>query len=84
VVGTRSVVLAWDPSTSSSVIGYHIYRATAPGGPYTKLTVTTVPGTSYADTTVQRGGTYYYVATTVSDSSESTYSNEAQVSVPNP
>jgi hypothetical protein len=77
------VTLNWTASTSSNVTGYNIYRATVSGGPYTKLTATPVSATTYTDTAVQAGQTYYYVATAVdSSSNESTYSNEAQAVIP--
>lgn len=80
----RSVSLNWTPSTSSNV-NYNVYRATTPSGPYTKLTSTPVTTTSYTDTTVQSGQTYYYVATAVNTSNvESVYSNQATANVPNP
>ncbi|MBZ5571181.1 MAG: choice-of-anchor D domain-containing protein [Acidobacteriia bacterium] len=79
----HSVALSWDPSTSS-VIGYNVYRGTQSGGPYpTKLTSSPQAGTSFTDTTVGSGTTYYYVATSVdSNNSESTYSNEATAAIP--
>jgi fibronectin type 3 domain-containing protein len=41
--------------------------------------------TSYPDTTVQAGQTYYYVATAVDGSgAESTYSNQVQAVIPTP
>jgi fibronectin type 3 domain-containing protein len=47
---------------------------------------TTLDGTTtYTDSTVSSGQTYYYVATAVDDNSEeSGYSNEAQAVIPNP
>ena len=80
----RSVSLNWTPSTTPNV-NYHVYRATTLGGPYTKLTASPVTTTSYTDSSVQSGLTYYYVATAVNTSSvESSYSNQATANVPNP
>jgi fibronectin type 3 domain-containing protein len=43
------------------------------------------PTTSYADSTVQSGTTYYYVVTSVgTDSVESPYSNQVTAIVPSP
>jgi hypothetical protein len=82
--GAPSVLLTWNPSTSG-VAGYRTYRATSPGGPYTSLNSSPTPQLRYTDSTVQSGTTYYYVVTSVaSDSSESTYSNQASVNVPKP
>lgn len=79
---SHSVSLTWDPSTSS-VVGYNLYRGTQSGGPYTKLNSSLLAGTSYDDAGVQSGSTYYYVSTAVdSSSNESAYSNEAAAAIP--
>jgi fibronectin type 3 domain-containing protein len=43
-----------------------------------------VPGTSYTDSTVSAGQTYYYVTTTVTSTKQTKYSNQAMVKVPLP
>ena len=79
---THSVSLAWSPSTSS-VAGYNVYRSSVSGGPYTKLTETPAAGTTFADSAVQSGQTYYYVVTAVSATNvESAYSNETSAAIP--
>ena len=81
-VVSHSAVLSWIPSTSS-VIGYQVYSATVSGGPYTKLTASVVSLSSYSDSTVLSGNTYYYVVTAVNSSSiESAYSNQASAVIP--
>jgi hypothetical protein len=81
----HSVTLNWIGSVSSNISGYNIYRSTTSGGPYGKLNSTLVPGTTYLDTTVVAGQTYYYVATAVDISNnESAFSTEAQAVVPTP
>jgi hypothetical protein len=79
----HSVSLSWSPSPSS-VIGYNVYRGTVPGGPYpTKLTSSPQAATSLMDNTVSAGTTYYYVATSVDQSSvESVFSNQITAPVP--
>jgi hypothetical protein len=63
-VTSTSVALGWTASTSAGVVGYNVYRGTAQGGPYSNLTL--VPsGTTYTDSPVTHGTTYYYVVTTV-------------------
>jgi hypothetical protein len=80
--GVHTVGLAWDASTSS-VIGYNVYRGTNSGGPYQLLTSSPQPSTSYTDSGVLTGTTYYYVATAVdSNDIESVYSNQAQAVIP--
>ncbi len=76
-----SVSLSWNASTSS-VTGYNVYRGTAVGS-YSKINTTLDPNTTYTDSTVVSGATYYYAATAVDSSGqESTYSSPVQVAVP--
>jgi hypothetical protein len=80
----HSVVLSWVASTST-VVGYNVYRGTQSGGPYTLITSSTVLATTYTDTAVQAGATYFYVVTAVdSSSNESSFSNEVQAVIPTP
>jgi hypothetical protein len=76
------VTLTWTPSVSS-VSGYSVYRGTQKGGPYTKITPSLVPGSTYNDSTVQSGSTYYYVVAAVSSTGvQSAFSSEGSASVP--
>jgi hypothetical protein len=79
----HTVDLNWN--AVSGVAGYNVYRGTASGGPYTMINSSLDGTTSYTDSTVVSGTTYYYVVTSVdSDQAESGYSNQAQAVVPNP
>ena len=81
----HSVALNWTASISANVKGYYVYRAGTTGGPYTKLAVSLAAGTSYTDTTVAAGQTYFYVATAVdSNNQESPYSAEVNAVIPSP
>jgi len=81
-VVNHSVGLSWLPSTSK-VMGYNAYSSQQSGGPYAKLTSTPLAATSYSDTTVQGGTTYYFVVTSVdSSNTESGYSGEVSALVP--
>ena len=76
-----SVRLTWNASTSS-VVGYNVYRGTSPGA-YSKINTTVDPNTAYTDSTVTAGATYYYAATAVNPSGEeSGYSTPVQVTIP--
>jgi hypothetical protein len=78
----HSVALNWGAS-SSSVAGYNVYRSTVSGSAYAKMNGSMVGGVNYADSSVQSGHTYYYVATSVDASgTESVYSNEVAAIVP--
>ena len=59
------VKLQWQPSSSTGVIGYYVYRSTVSGGPYTKVVGSPVAGTSYPNSNVISGTEYYYVVTAV-------------------
>jgi len=81
--GAHSVDVSWD--AASEAIGYNVYRGTVSGGPYTMLNTSMDTSTTYTDTSVVAGQTYYYVATAMySGDQESGYSNEAQAVIPNP
>ena len=63
--------------------GYNVYRSTVNGSGYTKLNPALVGSTSYDDTSVQSGTTYFYVATSVdSGGDESAFSNQATAIIP--
>jgi hypothetical protein len=80
----HSASLSWTASVST-VSGYNIYRGTVSGGPYTKLNSSLVSTTSYVDSSVQGGTTYFYVVTAVdSDNQESVFSNQATGTIPSP
>jgi len=65
------------------VAGYNVYRSTVSGSSYAKMNGSPLGGVSYADSNVQSGQTYYYVATSVDASgTESVYSNEVSAIVP--
>jgi Abnormal spindle-like microcephaly-assoc'd, ASPM-SPD-2-Hydin len=81
VVPQYSVTLSWSGSTSS-VAGYNVYRGTTAGS-YSKINSSLDPNTSYSDSTVASGVTYYYAATAVNSSGEeSGYSSPVEVAVP--
>jgi hypothetical protein len=83
-VVAHSASLTWTASTSS-VVGYNVYRSTTSGGPYTLITGSPVAGTSFTDTSVQAGVTYFYVVTSVdANGGESVNSNEASSTIPTP
>jgi len=76
------VDLQWNPSTSSDVAGYNIYRG-PDGKSWTKLNVSPAASTAFSDSTVANGSTYYYAATAVDiKGSESTRSNIAKSVIP--
>jgi len=80
----HSVALSWSPSSSSTVVGYNIYRGVTTGGPYSKINSLNID-TTYTDSSVQAGQTYFYVTTAVDAvGKESANSNQTQAVVPTP
>jgi fibronectin type 3 domain-containing protein len=67
------VSLSWN--ASSGATSYNVNRGSTSGGPYT--TVGSPTGTSFTDTGLVNGTTYYYVVTAVNSAGESGNSNEA-------
>jgi len=79
---SHSVTLNWIPSTSSYA-GFNVYRGSLSGGPYAKVNSALIATTSFFDTSVTSGQTYYYVATEVdSTGAESVYSSEVIATIP--
>ncbi|MGA2060941.1 MAG: hypothetical protein ABSG67_10700, partial [Thermoguttaceae bacterium] len=75
------VNLSW--TASAGATGYLIRRATNSGGPYT-VVASNVAATTYSDTSVQVGPTYYYVVAALSATNGSLNSNQASVTNPLP
>jgi len=81
-VAAPVVTLSWNAS-SSPVAGYNVYRGGVSGGSYSKINSGVDPATTYSDSTVASGQTYYYVTTAVDSSGmESSYSNQVQAIIP--
>ncbi|MGH9063624.1 MAG: fibronectin type III domain-containing protein, partial [Acidimicrobiales bacterium] len=70
--GNAQVGLAWTAPASdggSAVTGYDVYRSTKPGVPGSRIS-TDVPGTTYTDTGLTNGTTYYYEVRAVNAAAE--------------
>ena len=77
----HSVALNWQPSPSE-VTGYFVYRG-ASASSTSRLFVTAIAATTYTDSSVANGQTYFYAVTSVdSNNIESPPSNEISVTVP--
>ena len=74
--GDREVPLRWLPSFGAAK--YLVKRSPTAGGPYT--TVATLSGTSYVDTGLSNGMTYYYVVSATNTVGESDNSLQESIS----
>jgi len=77
----EAINLNWSQGISSDVVSYKMYRSNASGGGFSEIASVSNGETSYSDTDVKIGTTYYYVVTAIdSDGGESGYSNEVHSS----
>ena len=67
----NSIVLNW--SAVSGATSYTVSRSTTPGGPYTPI-ASLLTGTTYTDTGLTAGTTYYYVVDAANTGGEGAYS----------
>jgi fibronectin type 3 domain-containing protein len=78
--GAGSVALGWGAVAGAT--GYDVYRATAAGGAFTRLTASPQAGTSYADAAVAAGATYWYQVRAVNAAGASPASATVSATVP--
>ena len=71
--GNAQISLSW--SAVSGATSYNVKLSTTNGGPYT--TVSSPTGTSFTNTGLTNGTTYYYVVTALNANGESANSNQA-------
>jgi hypothetical protein len=73
-----AVLLNWD-SSPDSILGYYIYRASDPNGPFTRIIGPLVGGTAFTDTSPALGiSTYMVRAVKLESTPSGTYSNASQ------
>jgi len=77
--GNAQVALTW--SASAGVTSYHVKRSTTTGGPYTQVGAPAT--TSFSDTGLTNGTTYFYVVSALNSVGESANSNQASATPPN-
>jgi fibronectin type 3 domain-containing protein len=77
--GSDALRLTWNANAEPDLAGYKIYGSLTQGGPYTLLnTAALVTATTYLDSDLDGGHTYYYAVTAVDNGGhESNRSNEA-------
>ena len=67
--------LTWNASADSNLQGYHVYRATAAEGPFTRVTEQPVSGTTFSDTPPAGSYTYMVRAMKLEQTPSGTYLN---------
>jgi fibronectin type 3 domain-containing protein len=70
--GNAQLSFTWNASTGAT--GYYVKRATISGGPYTQIGVPST--TSYTDTGLTNGTTYFYVVSAFNSAGQSSNSNQ--------
>ncbi|HKX63360.1 MAG TPA: glycoside hydrolase family 9 protein, partial [Verrucomicrobiae bacterium] len=72
------ITLTWTPSPDS-VLGYHVYRAASPLGPYSRLSTSPVSAASFTDTTGGSGPRTFMVrAVKLETAASGSYTNASQ------
>jgi hypothetical protein len=80
----HNATLTWDNGDPTAV-SYNVYRSSFSGGPYSPLNSSPLSITTYKDSTVSAGATYFYVVTETNSSGvESQFSSEVPTTVPSP
>jgi hypothetical protein len=78
--GNNQISLTW--STALGATSYNVYRSTTAGGEGSTPLVTGVTATTFTDTGLAAGTTYYYQVTAVNAQGQSAKSNEAFATTP--
>jgi fibronectin type 3 domain-containing protein len=74
-VSSGNVALSWSASTGTGTITYSVYRSTSSGSGFSLL-ASGLSSSSYSDSSVTNGTTYYYEVTATNSNGMSGYSSE--------
>jgi hypothetical protein len=67
--------LTWEPSTDSDILGYHVYRAASPEGPFARVTEQLLSSPSFSETPSPAEYTYMVRAIKLEQTPSGTYLN---------
>lgn len=70
------VDLQWQPPGESNILGYHVYRAASPAGPFTRLTPNVLTSTTHRSS--YRTGVFMVRAVKLQQSASGSYYNASQ------
>lgn len=70
VAAAGGVLIQWAPVSDNTLVGYNLYRATSPTGPWTALNSSHVTADSFLDTTAPQGQTLYYGVASINTSGQ--------------
>jgi hypothetical protein len=70
----HGIVWSWTASTTVPVDGYNLYCSTSAAGPFVKANTALIPGTTFFETGLVVGSTYFCQATAVKGALESVHS----------
>ncbi len=80
--GDGSVDLDWTDNTEGDLDGYHVYRATGVGGPFSRIDPALLSSSTYQDSGLSNGTTYYYQVTAVDLSGNESAPSTTQSATP--
>ena len=80
-ISSSQINLTWTDQSANET-GFQIERKTGAGGTYALIVTTAANATTYSDTGVVEGTTYFYRVRTVNGAGNSAYSNEANATLP--
>jgi hypothetical protein len=58
---SSQINLNWDDNPEADLASYDVYRASVTGGPYIKINLATVPASSFTNSLLTPGTSYFYV-----------------------
>ena len=81
----HTATLNWTASTTTTVVGYNVYRSTTSGSLFQKINSVPVTETTFVDSSLASGQTYFWVITAVDENGfESDFSTQVFATVPTP